>query len=276
MTQNVAEVLAAGQSRLHTDVGGGREVRILLAAALGIEPSELTLRLGDNVSEAISERFDAFIDQRNLHQPIAQIIGRRAFWNHNFIVTPDVLDPRPDTETLVELALMGAMPSRILDLGTGSGCILLSLLAELPSATGVGSDVSEAALGVAKQNAVITDTSDRVNFVQSDWFAMVDGQFDLIVSNPPYITGAEMSALDKGVTDWEPHLALTPGGDGLAPYHVIAQKLTNYLNPNGRALFEIGLRQGLDVQEIFRKAGFDQVTLHQDINGKDRVVQVRT
>jgi release factor glutamine methyltransferase len=142
-------------------------------------------------------------------------------------------------------------------------------LAENPSATGIGADISDAALAVARENATMLSLTDRVDFVTSDWFGAIDGQFDLILSNPPYITDAEMAALAPDVRDWEPHLALTPGGDGLGPYHVIARYAATYLTPKGRIILEFGTDQGAEISDIFTKAGFD-VELRQDYAGHDR------
>lgn len=274
--KTIAEVLAVGSSRLSAAQGQDvkREARILLAAVLKIDASDISLRLEDPVSDAAYDMFMGFVDQRSQSQPIAQIIGKRAFWTHEFIVTRAVLDPRPDTETLIEAALSGPIPKRILDMGTGSGCIAVTLLSELNQATAIATDVSKDALEIAQKNANIIGVSDRIECVQSDWFGAVDEAFDLIVSNPPYISAHEMETLDADVKDWEPSLALSPGGDGLDAYRIIAQGLDAHLKQNGRALFEIGASQAADVQEIFRKCGFYKISIHKDINGKDRVVSI--
>jgi release factor glutamine methyltransferase len=276
MTKTIAEVLADGSSRLSAAQGQDvkRESRILLASVLKIDASDISLRLEDPVSDAAYDVFMGFVDQRSQSQPIAQIIGKRAFWTHEFIVTPAVLDPRPDTETLIEAALSGPIPKRILDMGTGSGCIVVTLLSELNHATAIATDISKDALDIAQKNANNIGVSDRVECVQSDWFTNVDETFDLIVSNPPYISALELETLDADVKDWEPSLALSPGGDGLDAYRIIASGLDAHLNLNGRALFEIGASQAADVQEIFRNCGFYKISTHKDINGKDRVVSI--
>jgi release factor glutamine methyltransferase len=226
-----------------------------LAAELGVDLADLAAR-------------------RATHEPFSHIAGRRAFWNHDFYVTADVLDPRPDTETLVEAAL--SLPfDTVLDLGTGSGCILCSLLAERPSTTGVGADISPDALKVAQRNAEITGTTDRVQLLESDWFDAVEGCFDLITSNPPYITESAYSELDPTVQRFEPRIALTPGGDGLAPYRLIAQKGADFLVPDGYALLEIGYDQGASVQAVFRANGWRDVACIPDLNGKDRVIRAK-
>ena len=202
---------------------------------------------------------------------MSQIIGRRDFYGRSFTVTPDVLDPRPDTELLVQVALEKPFET-VLDLGTGSGCILLTLLAENTAATGQGADLSEAAIAVARGNAVALNLIDRSDFTPSDWLANISGQFDLIVSNPPYITAAEMPTLAPEVRDWEPEMALTPGGDGLAAYRVITTTAMPHLTAGGRLVVEIGPSQALDVQALFAAAGFTGITCLQDIDGRDRVV----
>lgn len=252
-----------------------RDARVLLAAALGIEMGRLTLVLPDGISPEKCAVFEGFISQRLAHQPVSQIIGKRMFWGREFTVSGDVLDPRPETETLIELALQGKRPETILDLGLGTGCILLTLLAEMEFSTGVGVDVSDAALTLALQNAKLLGIGARAKLVQSDWFSNVEGQFDLIVSNPPYITAAEMAELQPEVAKWEPALALTPGRDGLGAYRIIAAGLDRHLAKNGRALFEIGRDQGADVYAIFLESGFERLEIFPDLNGFDRVVEVQ-
>ncbi|MGR3373311.1 peptide chain release factor N(5)-glutamine methyltransferase [Pseudooceanicola nanhaiensis] len=257
------------------DNGQGDAVA-LMAHAFGRETPryELMGLLRDPLPPEVAARFEAAIAARLKRQPVSQITGTRAFWKHRFEVTPDTLDPRPETETLVALALEAPF-TRLLDLGTGTGAIALSLLAERPAATGVATDLSEAALAVAARNAAALGLADRVRLVRSDWFGAVEGAFDLIVSNPPYITAAEMADLAPEVRDWEPHLALTPGGDGLSAYRAIAAAAPAHMAPGGRLLVEIGHRQGAAVVDIFREAGLDAAAVHADIDGRDRVVSAR-
>ncbi|WP_424939777.1 peptide chain release factor N(5)-glutamine methyltransferase [Aliiroseovarius sp. S253] len=249
------------------------DARILLAHALDVDRSRLTLVLPDDVPTDQAAAFERAIEARIDRQPVAQIVGQRAFYGRDFIVTPDVLDPRPDTELLVDLALSASFENA-LDLGTGSGCILLSLLAERPDAVGQGVDLSGKALAVAHRNAVLLDVQDRVTFHEGSWFDAIDGaaRFDLIVSNPPYITQDEMTALSPEVHDWEPHMALTPGGDGLDAYRIIAKFAPDHLSTGGRLLLEIGHLQADPVTELCRSAGFQTVDVYQDLAGKDRVV----
>lgn len=251
-----------------------RDARALLAHALGVERGRLTLALPDPVAPAARARLEAAVAARAARQPVAQITGRRAFWGHVFRVTPDVLDPRPETERLVELALAGPV-SRMLDLGTGTGAILLSVLAECPGATGLGTDISPPALEVARGNARALALSERAGFTLSDWWQAVSGSFDLIVSNPPYIAAGEMPGLSPEVRLWEPRLALTPGGDGLAAYRAIAAGALAHLAPGGRLMVEIGPTQAAAVCDIFRAAGLDAPVVHPDLDGRDRVIAVR-
>ena len=248
-----------------------RDARLLLAHAMGIGADRVTLHLHDALSPDQSAAFAAAIAARLQRQPVSQIIGQRAFWGRVFRVTPDVLDPRPETETLIAAALAVAF-TRVLDLGTGSGAILLTLLAERPDATGVGVDVSPAALSVAQGNADCLGLTSRASFIASDWFGAVTGRFDLIVSNPPYIAADEMPGLSPEVLKWEPHIALTPGGDGLDAYRAIAAGAGDHLAPGGRLMAEIGPTQGPAVLDLFEQAGLLDVRCQQDLDGRDRVV----
>lgn len=271
-----AELLPGAVRRL--DAAGvadpGRDARRLLAHALNVDPGRLLLHIQDDVSQEVVARFDAAVTARATRQPVAQIVGSRSFWGRDFRVTRDVLDPRPETEALIGAALQEPFV-RVLDLGTGTGAILLTLLAESPRATGVGVDLSPAALSVAQENARALALADRVVITRSDWFAGVDGRFDLIVSNPPYISAVEMAALDPEVRDWEPHMALTPGGDGLDAYRAIAAGAAAHLTKTGRVLVEIGPTQAASVGQLFHAGGFQSVQIIPDMDGRDRVVVAR-
>jgi release factor glutamine methyltransferase len=248
-----------------------RDARALLAFAMGVRADHLTLHLHDAMTDAAQTIFEGALKARTARQPVSQITGTRLFWGRQFRVTRDVLDPRPETETLVAAALEHPFV-RVLDLGTGSGCILLSLLGDMPMATGLGVDVSDAALIVARQNAADLALANRVKFETSDWCAAVQGRFDLIVSNPPYIGADEMTSLSPEVRDWEPHLALTPGGDGLAAYRIIAQGAPARLLSGGRLLVEIGPTQGPAITSLFQAAGLTDIRVMPDMDGRDRVV----
>lgn len=249
-----------------------RDARILLAYAMGLPPDRLTLHLPDEMTPEAEAMYERALLARIARQPVSQITGRRAFFGRSFKVTRDTLDPRPETESLI-LAALAAPFDRVLDLGTGTGCILLTLLAERPLATGLGVDLSPAALSVATENAQALGMGDRAQFSLSDWFTDVAGKFDLIAANPPYIAQSEMADLAPEVRDWEPHMALTPGGDGLAPYRIIAAQARAFLRPEGRVLVEIGWQQGPAVRDLFGAAGFARIEVLPDLDGRDRVVQ---
>lgn len=248
-----------------------RDARLLLAHAMHITPDRLTLHLNDTLNDATTTHFAHMIAARVTHQPVAQIIGHRLFWGRKFIVTPDVLDPRPETEILIIEALKSPAKT-ILDLGTGSGIILLTLLAEWQDAQGTGTDISSATLAVAQANAQALGLTPRTTFTLSNWFDLIPNRYDLITSNPPYIAAAEMRHLSPDVLNWEPHIALTPGGDGLAAYRAIAAGAAAHLTPNGRLIVEIGPTQGSDVCALFAAAGLHGPTTLQDLDGRDRVV----
>lgn len=249
-----------------------RDARILLAHVLGVDRGRLTLILPDPVTPAQEAGFAELITARAARQPVAQIIGKRAFYGREFIVTPDVLDPRPETELLVDTALEQAFDS-VLDLGTGSGCILLTLLAERADAIGIGGDLSADALAVAARNAAALGLEARAQFVQGSWFDVAgDARFDLVVSNPPYIAADKMAGLAPDVRDWEPHLALTPGADGVSAYRLITAAAARHLTPGGRLIVEIGAAQGRAVQQLYAAAGFQDIRIWRDLSGHDRVV----
>ena len=215
-----------------------------------------------------------YIKDRLDRRPVSRILGEREFWGRCFKVTEATLDPRPETETLVELALAEPF-SQVLDLGTGTGCILISLLAERPDATGVGTDISDQAVLVAGDNAERHEVADRLILPLSGWFDSIGGRFDLIVSNPPYIAGEEMSTLEPEVRDHDPRIALTDGGDGLSAYRAIAAGAPDHLTAGGRLLVEIGPTQAGAVTGLFRAAGLEDITVHPDLDGRDRVVSGR-
>lgn len=269
-----AEALRAAVPRLAAAglAEPAKDARYLMAHALQVPFDRLMLHLPDPLPPEAAERFAAAIAARLRHQPVAQIIGWRDFWGRRFRVTPDTLDPRPETEILVAEALCRPF-DRMLDLGTGTGCILLSCLADRPMATGLGVDLSDAALAVARDNAERLGLAGRASFVLSDWCAAVAGRFDLIVSNPPYIAADEMAALAPDVRAWEPHLALSPGGDGLDAYRRICRDAPARLKAGGRLIVEIGPSQGAAVLALMRAAGLVDLQVLPDWDGRDRVVR---
>ena len=250
----------------------GGDARALLAAAMEVPRDRLTLHLGDALSDAARGRYAAMIARRAAHEPVAKIIGARAFWGRMFEVTADVLDPRPETECLIAAALDGASPARLLDLGTGSGIIAVTLLSEWPGARGVATDTSAAALAVAGRNAGRHGVAARLELLCADWFAGIGGAFDLIVSNPPYISADEMPGLAPEVRLHDPQAALTDGADGLTACSAIVAGARAHLRPGGRILLEIGPAQGQQVCTLLTRAGFTRIRTLRDFDGRDRVV----
>jgi release factor glutamine methyltransferase len=248
-----------------------REAKLLLAHAAGIPHDRVSHMVLEDFTDKVVTQYLDLVQRRAKGEPMSHILGYRDFWKHRFKVTPDVLDPRPDTETLIEVALQAPF-ERVLDLGTGSGCILISLLAERPHAAGVGCDISEKAILVAGENAASVGVADRLILPLSEWFDDIGGTFDLIVSNPPYISADEMAGLGRDVHDFEPHIALTDGGDGLGAYRSIAKDAPDHLTPGGRLLVEIGPKQAGAVSALFAQAGLVNIKVHTDLDGRDRVV----
>jgi release factor glutamine methyltransferase len=271
-----AEALRAAKARLEAAgvEGAARDARRLLAHALGVAPDVLAGRMTDPVPEAAVAAFNALVGRRVAREPVSHLTGQRAFWGRDFHVTRDVLDPRPETETLVARALAGPF-ARVLDLGTGSGCILVTLLAERPGAQGVGTDISPDALLIAGENAARHGVADRLVLTPSDWFGDIGGRYDLIVSNPPYIAADEMAGLAPEVRDHEPRGALTDEAEGLTAYRAIAEGAGRFLVPGGRLLVEIGPAQGMAVSSLFAQAGLERVVVHPDLDRRDRVVAAR-
>ena len=251
--------------------GAYRDARLLMAFTLVLEPHQISLRLNDSLDPAEEAAFNAALRLRLDRAPMSHILGYRDFYEHRFIVTPDVLDPRSDTEALVVRALEYEF-ANVLDLGTGSGCILLSLLAKNINAWGVGLDQSVKAIAVAERNSRALGLSARSEFLVSDWFsALPEGQFDLIVSNPPYIHPNAMSGLSAEVLH-EPELALTDQKDGLSHYRHIAKVAHSFLAPKGRLVFEIGFDQGEAVSDILTTQAYREIAVLPDLDGRARVV----
>ena len=269
----IQAALAEAMARLRTAGidGAERDVRLLMAVATGIDRGRLTLHLRDELTDAAKASFLTMVRARETRTPVSHILKRREFFGRSFIVSADVLDPRPETELLVSAALNQPFQT-VLDLGTGSGAIVLTLLAERPAATGTGTDLSDTALAVAAQNARVVGVDERLHLHRSDWLETVVGRFDLIVSNPPYIAADEMPGLSPEVRDHEPRMALTDGADGLTAYRCIAAGAPAHLAPGGWLMVEIGPTQGPAVSALFRQAGLHAVAIRQDFDGRDRVV----
>jgi release factor glutamine methyltransferase len=231
------------------------DARLLVIAATGLSHEALIAAPERMLDGDEARRLDALADRRLAGEPVSRIVAEREFYGRPFTIGPASLDPRPDTETLVERALGFARtpeaPVNILDLGTGSGAILVSLLAEWPEARGTGTDVSEAALAVALGNALRHGVADRARFVRADWCHGVEGAFDLIVANPPYIPSGELHRLEPEVRDHDPPLALDGGADGLDAYRAIAAGAGPLLVPGGLVAVEIGAGQEIAVAAVF-------------------------
>lgn len=267
-----------------------REVKMMIKDVCGAQEEDLIV--GDvSVSAEQEERLDNIVERRIAGEPLTRILGVREFWGLEFEVTPDTLDPRPDTETLVESALGWALkkapcpqaggrngtvePFRILDMGTGTGCVLIALLSELPQATGVAADISPQALAIARRNAEKNKMSSRIDFVESDWMsALGDQQFDLIVSNPPYIVESVIDDLDIEVKNHDPILALSGGNDGLDCYKKIIFDLKNHLNGQNRAFLEIGFDQLEALKGLVEESGLSFCDSYADLSGIPRVVEI--
>ncbi|WP_246156664.1 peptide chain release factor N(5)-glutamine methyltransferase [Aquicoccus porphyridii] len=275
MRRTLRETVAAVRAVLEAAgiEGAAREARLIAGHAGGIARERVSLSMEAPVSAAQREAALAMGRARAARRPLSHLLGYRDFFDHRFAVSGDVLDPRPETEALV-LAALEATFARVLDLGTGSGAILLSLLAARPEARGLGTDLSEAALAVARENAQALGVAGRCEFLVSDWFGAVEGRFDLIVSNPPYIAVGEMAGLAPELGH-EPRMALTDEGDGLDAYRAITGGVVTHLEPGGRLLLEIGSTQGRAVAEMIRVAGLENIRVHPDLDGRDRVVSAR-
>ena len=282
------------------------DAKLLTQHGLGLSTLELATRENEPVNGEAAARVAELLQRRMTGESVARIIGEREFYGLAFTLNAATLEPRPETELLVDLAL-GALPAggRLLDLGTGTGCIPIAVLANQPDAMAVAVDLSGLALEAAQANAERHGVAGRIEFLNGSWFEPLspgsphgelveprgrvgdgattssfdtlrmrstEGLFHLIISNPPYITSAVVETLAPEVRDFDPRLALDGGRDGLAPYRIIAAQSAGWLAPNGRVLVEIGYDQGAAVSALFLEAGFDDVEVHRDLNGLDRVV----
>lgn len=250
------------------------DFRRIFRWAYGVGTTDPEPQTRDAPNALALRMLDLGVSEREMRRPVSQIIGKREFWKGTFKVTHDVLDPRPETELLVELGIQDPF-DRVLDLGTGSGCIVISLLMECPDALGVGTDISEKALQVAGENAESMGVAERVTLRLSDWYDEVGGCFDLIVSNPPYIAEDEFRELPPEVRSYEPHAALAGGVDGLSAYRAIVLGARHHLTPGGRLLVEIGSTQADEVRNLLADAGLESVAVHADLDGRNRVVAAR-
>lgn len=253
-----------------------RDARLLLQAASGLSPATLVAFPERGLDAAALARFQGLLERRERREPMAQILGVREFWSLRFRVTADTLDPRPDSETLVQAVLDRvpdrAAPLRLVDFGTGTGCLLLALLHELPNATGLGVDLSAAALAVAAENARDLGLEGRATFREANWDDGIVPPFDIVVSNPPYIEHAAMADLQPEVARFEPRLALDGGTDGLDAYRRLLPATARLLRSNGLAVFEVGAGQADSVAAIGAARGLRHIATLPDLVGIPRVV----
>ena len=252
------------------------DARALLIAATGFTHSDLITRGTEGLPPNALELISDYASRRLGGEPVDHILGYREFYGRRFKVSKDVLSPRPETEMLVDAALellKGKPSPRIIDLGTGSGAIIISILAETKIVRGVAVDLSKTALEIAKENAAVHNVADCLTLLQGSWLDPVSGPFDIILSNPPYITAAAIGELDKEVKGFDPDLALSGGEDGLTAYRAIIAKAGNYLSPDGILLFEIGYDQGSSVSDLLFEAGFTDISVHKDLSGHDRMIK---
>ncbi len=287
----IAQTLAAAAARLAAAgvADPRRDARLLIAAAIEAGPERLIAEPERVLGAAEAARIEASISRRAAREPVSRILGRRGFWSLEFEITPDTLDPRPDSEALVAavLARIGAQglvgaPLSVLDLGTGSGCLLLALLSELPAATGLGLDISAAALDVARRNARNLGLSDRARFEVGDWAgdwagdwpgdlgAGSAGSWQVIVSNPPYITDNEIGDLAPEVARYDPKLALTAGSDGLDAYRKLLPRAARLLERGGVLALEVGRGQQDAVTALLAASGLTPLSRYRDLGGIER------
>ncbi|MGE0425832.1 MAG: peptide chain release factor N(5)-glutamine methyltransferase [Reyranellaceae bacterium] len=278
----VGEMVASVAARLAAaGIENGRlDARLLVGDATGLTAEAMIAAPEAAIEDpGMVARVERLTKRRLAREPMSQILGRREFWSLSFKVTPDVLTPRPDSETLVETVL-SIVPDRsarlrLLDLGVGSGCLLLSLLHSLPSARGLGVDRSERALTVARANAAALGLADRAEMRAGDWGADLPDQYDIVVSNPPYIPSDDIEGLEPEVSEHEPWLALDGGRDGLDAYRTLAGELPFLVREGGWAALEVGQGQAPDVARLMRAAGFRIERVAPDLAGIERVILAR-
>jgi release factor glutamine methyltransferase len=252
------------------------EARLILALALGIEPATVLGWPERVVEPALVAKAEALIARRAGGEPVSRLRGRREFWSLDFALSPDTLDPRPDSETLIAAALGDIADRnarlRVVDFGTGTGCLLLALLSELPQATGTGIDIAPGAIAVAQANATALGLAQRADFRVGSWDMEIDGLADVILSNPPYIPSNEIGRLPPEVLAFDPLAALDGGLDGLSAYRALGAAIRGLLAPEGSAYIEIGAGQGLQVARILAESGLRVTAVRRDLAGIERCV----
>jgi release factor glutamine methyltransferase len=268
VTETAARLGAAGIEEAR------REARLLVALALDADPAIVLGYPERPLESAARRRLDGLVARRAAREPVSRLRGHREFWSLDFLLSPETLDPRADSETLIDAALDllpdPAAPRRVIDFGTGSGCLLLALLSEWPLATGIGVDRSWGAALTARRNAARLGVADRARFVVGDWDAAFGGMADVIVANPPYIATEDIIALDPEVARFEPRAALDGGPDGLAAYRVLVRAAARLLTPDGVVLFEVGAGQAAAVATLAEAAGLSSCAIRRDLAGIER------
>jgi len=253
--------------------------RLLLESVLNISHEDLILKSDAEINDADYQNFLKLIDRRKKREPVSRILGYRYFWKSKFFISKETLDPRADTEILVEQVVKYCSEnglSNILDLGTGSGCILLSLLQEFAQTKGVGIDLSADAIKTSNKNANALNLEDRAEFINCSWNDFIPNcKFDAVVSNPPYIIYGDIKSLEDEVKEYDPIRALSGGSDGLECYREIVKLLPNFLKKSSWVFFEIGYNQGYDVQKILADGGFTILEIVKDLAGCDRCIVAR-
>lgn len=276
---SVGGALSAARQRLAAAgiEQAGLEARLLLAEVIGGDIAMLIGHPERPLAQSESERLETVLCRRLRREPLAYILGRREFWSLPLAVDQHTLIPRPDSETLVEVALSLAADRadlRVVDLGTGSGCLLLALLNERPDAWGVGMDIDEGAIRLARDNARMLGLEGRAMFVRGDWAQALCGAFDLVVANPPYIADDEWAELDAGVRDYEPARALRAGADGLDAYRRILPQLPLLLAPGGLAVVEVGGHAATVLPPLVQQAGLEIIEMRLDLSGRRRCLAI--
>ena len=272
----VQELLIASQAKLR-ECGISdpiRDARLLLADCLELRTQNLNLLNDSYISEIKISKFWRMVKERCKRKPVSKILGYRSFWGREFEINENVLDPRGDTETLIEL-ILDCKFENMLELGTGSGAIAITVLAERPKVTCVATDISEYALKTASTNSKRHGVESRLKLLHSNWFEKISGSFDVIVSNPPYISSEEYGQLSAEVVKYDPKISLTLGGDGLEAYREILSRALEKLSKNGHIFLEIGYTQANAVKHLFREAGFQQIKVHKDLGSRDRVISAK-
>lgn len=251
------------------------DARFIIMSVAGLTQGDVIARPDQILPEGVVAKIQHFKNRRLSGEPLDSVLGYSEFYGRRFTISKHVLSPRPETEHIIDTALdhlKSVKAPHILDLGVGSGVILITLLAEIKTASGVGVDISSEALKIANDNAETYDVHNRTDWFKGVWFEPVTGLFDLIVSNPPYITDAAMEKLSLEVSEYDPDVALRGGLDGLDAYRAIMASAPNHLKTGGHLIFEIGYDQGRTVRELMEKAGFADVNVKKDLAGHDRVV----